>query len=67
MKVRVPKEHRPPSRFGSWPHKKGVFKVSGIYRTPKKGEMFWDYIGECPAEACFDFERSTCVILERVK
>lgn len=66
-KVRVPKEHRPPSRFGEWAHDKGLFRVSGIYRNPRKGEIFWDWLNECVSEAQFDFDWAVCVILERVK
>lgn len=70
MKVRVPQSLRPPKRFEAFKARttgggKGVFKVKGVYRLPRRGEWFWssDKYAEC---APLDFKFTVRVILERV-
>ncbi len=67
-KVRVPKDHRPPSRFGHFKCRwdGAIVKVSGVYRLPKEGEYFWESSGYA-SMAHFDFEHAVRVIMERVK
>lgn len=69
-KVRVPREKRPPTRFGqimggeySWVPKV-PFKVSGTYRTPKRNEFFWDAVHGKVNQAAFNFDLYKAVILE---
>ena len=70
MKVRVPKELRPPSRFGAFrcPRlpQRGEYRVAGVYRNPREGEFFWSMYGEIEV-ARLNFKHSPRVILERVK
>lgn len=70
MKVRVPKEQRPPTRFGiiTKVHPGdigGPFRVKS-YRLPRKGEWFWDWLFGRATTAEFDFKVAHCVILEEV-
>jgi hypothetical protein len=52
-KVRVPKELRPPSRFGAFPDPEynpevygeifcGLFRCTGKFRQSKRGEYYWN-------------------------
>jgi hypothetical protein len=68
MKVRVPKEHRPPTRFGIVEGGAGgKYRVTGKYRRPKPGEHYWSRwfcFGVCYSNGDEDGPR---VILEKVK
>lgn len=52
MKIRVPKWHRPPSRWDAFkdpvpeaygPYS-GKFRCTGAYRNPKPGEYYWGIV-----------------------
>jgi hypothetical protein len=70
-KVRVPKEHRPPTRFGIIVGKSGMeerrkFRVKS-YRNPRIGETFWGaFAQDVTTSFCggLSFPR---VILEEIK
>jgi len=73
-KVRVPKELRPPERFGAFVSRAGsenhlsVFRVKppGVFRVPKPDELFWSaYCGQVVISC--DGDRLERVIVERVK
>lgn len=73
-KVRVPKELRPPSRFGAFaddhsipgsPHY-GPWKVKGVFRQPKPGEAYW-MDSEWGVLISQGTKRGPRVILERVE
>lgn len=68
-KVRVPKDQRPPNRYGLYKHEysDAICKVSGKYRLPKYGEYFWYSRAGHVGRAQFDFDNTPCVIMERVK
>lgn len=73
-KVRVPKEHRPPTRFGvirkicraSYPDAYG-FRVK-CYRVPRKGDAIWSTKFQEVIQAMRDFApENPRVILEEVQ
>lgn len=65
-KIRVPKELRPPSRYGVYKHhfSDAMVKVSGEYRPPVFGEYFWNVKHQHVGQAMTDFIESR-VIMER--
>jgi hypothetical protein len=64
----VPKELRPPSRFGTftdpWGMVHGEFRVTGKFRKPKRGEFFWG--NGCGVVICRMDHDPIRVILEKV-
>ncbi|OGT58050.1 MAG: hypothetical protein A3E01_06570 [Gammaproteobacteria bacterium RIFCSPHIGHO2_12_FULL_63_22] len=74
MKVRVPKELRPPSRFGvfedpavsSFDYYKGFFQVRGVFQVPRRGEYYWHPTGQVIREGCGGGTQPR-VILDRVE
>lgn len=71
MKVRVPKELRPPNRHEFdgelFMGRTGRFRVTGKFRYPREGELFWYGHGsDTVGVAQFDFSHERKVILERV-
>lgn len=65
MKVRVPKELRPPiPRHGTIEFRGAQFKVKGVFRAPKPGEPYWGCFGGVVFGGAFDLNPR--VILEKV-
>ena len=71
--VRVPKELRPPKRFGPFKSnignigEPGVFCVKhpGVFRIPTKGDLYWMVYGSVGRGSHLD--TAARVILERIK
>jgi hypothetical protein len=72
-KVRVPRERRPPTRFGkitkvaSQITEHQAFRVVGEYRSPREGEYFWNVFFGHVSRAAFDYDQCHRVILEPVQ